>query len=329
MEKDLTYRQDTTQATNPLIKLQNLPETGGLNIERNAPVPLTPLPETEPSREKTDTTPQQAKPSPPTPAQLRYWWWQRENNLLVGESRYIEPRNELQVQSETTFKEISGLKLPERHINSINYDWVTLILILALIFLASVRITWSKYLVHLFQSVVNYSTSYRMFQEKNSSLLQGAFRLDLIFYLVFSVFVFQLFVFFKLEIPYHSFYLYLVSLAIVLFFLLLKKALYKTFGFIINKTEETSEYLFNLNNFNRVTGLLLLPVIAIIAFYPFPNLQVPVIIGITITVFLYFILLSRGFVILLKKQFSIFYLFLYFCTLEFLPLVLLYKILVV
>lgn len=329
MEKDLTYRQDTTQAVNPLKTLQNLPETGGLNIERNAPVPLTPLPETGLSREKTDTTPQQIKPPPPTPTQLRNWWWQRENNLLVGESRYIEPRNELQVHSTTTIKENSGLKLPERQINSINYDWVTVNLILALIFLASVRITWSKYLVHLFQSVVNYSTSYRMFQEKNSSLLQGAFRLDLIFYLVFSVFVFQLFVYFKIEIPYQNFYLYLASLAVVLVYLILKKFLYKTLGFIINKTEETSEYLFNLNNFNRVTGLILLPVVAIIAFYPFSNLQVPVIIGITITVFLYFILLSRGFVILLKKQFSIFYLFLYFCTLEFLPLVLLYKILVV
>jgi len=103
--------------------------------------------------------------------------------------------------------------------------------------------------------------------------------------------------------------------------------LYRFAGLLIERSGETEEYLFNMNNYNRITGVGLLPVITLIAFSPFQNIGWLVSTGVFLVVSLYFLLISRGFITLLKKQFSIFYLFLYFCTLEFLPLVLLYKIL--
>jgi hypothetical protein len=83
-----------------------------------------------------------------------------------------------------------------------------------------------------------------------------------------------------------------------------------------------------MDNFNRGTGIILFPVVALIAYFPAENPMVAVFLGILTTLVFYVMLLKRGISILLKKQFPIFYLFLYLCTLEILPLLLIYKLVV-
>jgi hypothetical protein len=328
MEIRFTNQQDTTKVKTPVVKLPGMHEAGQLKIDRTALLPIVPLPERQTEMKKADTLETAPAPTPPTRAQQRYWWWQQESKLLVGDSRYMEPYNEsrLIVPSENGN---SGLQLPVRKINQTNYDWLTLVLLIALVLFASVRTIWNKYVVSLFHSVVNYATSIRMFQEKNTSVTPAAFQLDLLFYLIFSAFTFQLIHFFNINLPFSNLKLFIFSTGLILSYFLFKKLIYRIIGFLIEKNGETAEYLFNMNNFTRIAGIVLFPVVAIIAFYPFDNLNVPITAGIILVTAIYFLLIIRGFVILLKKQFSIFYLFLYFCTLEFLPLVLLYKILVV
>jgi len=48
--------------------------------------------------------------------------------------------------------------------------------------------------------------------------------------------------------------------------------------------------------------------------------------GLVMTFIFYLFTLNRGIKILMKKQFSVFYLFLYLCTLEFLPILLFLKV---
>jgi hypothetical protein len=328
MDYQFTYQQDTTRVklsgeNNPVIS-----EGGQLNIKPTAPLPLISAPERKTEIKNADTLKSQPKSTGPTKAQQRYLWWQQENKLVIGNSRYIEPRTEFQLVSASNNESV-GLQLPAHQLNQINYDWLTFLLLVALAIFASVRTTWNKYMLYLFQSVVNNATSARMFQEKNTSDLQGAFQLDILFYLVFSVFIFQLLNFFNIDLPIRNSRLFLFSIGLIVAYFLIKKLIYRFLGFLIEKTGETKEYLFNMNNFARVAGIVLFPVVTVIAFYPFSNIKVPVFSGIFLVGIIYFLLITRGFVILLNKQFSIFYLFLYFCTLEFLPLVLLYKILVV
>jgi hypothetical protein len=66
--------------------------------------------------------------------------------------------------------------------------------------------------------------------------------------------------------------------------------------------------------------------VALIAYFPSEDPMIAVFLGVFTTSVFYVMLLKRGISILLKKQFPIFYLFLYLCTLEFLPLLLIYKI---
>jgi len=269
----------------------------------------------------------EGQPQQPTTAKVLLWQpWQTEQVLPATDAATPQSRNELQlVNPDTSINK--DLVLPVQHLNSDNTTWLSFLLLFVLLIFATVKAGWSKYIQNLFQSIVNYSTAERMFRERNYSFSHGAFRLDVVFYLVFSVFLFQLINFFRLDFTAGGYTLYIFCLAGTFVYFLAKKLLYKYTGFLFENTNETSEFLFNLNNTNRVTGMVLIPVVALLAFSPFSSLKIPVIIGILIVAAIYFLLVFRGVMILLRKQFSILYLFLYFCTLEFLPLVLVYKLL--
>jgi hypothetical protein len=318
MNLDYTYQPDSIKEPKPLDNLIALPEAEGLKIERSVMYSL----ENIPARER-PTSSEKVNAATPLRKNIR----QREQILMVGGSQFIEPRNEVDFVALVSSDQ--GLHLPQRTINAVSYDWITFMLLVALALFASVRTKWNKYMVNLFQSTLNYSTALRMYQEKNNSHLYGAFQLDVIFYLIISVFAFQVLNYFRIDLPYQNFLLFLFCLVSIIVFFLVKTTIYRFMGLLIEKKSETGEYLFNVNNFKRVAGLILLPLVAVIAFYPYGKENIPVTTGMYIVLLLYSLLVFRGFMILLRKQFSIFYLFLYFCTLEFLPLVLLYKILVV
>jgi len=276
-------------------------------------------------KQDTVQTVRDSVPQIPTYARIRSRNWQREKKLLVGGSRYIEPKQEVDLIASLKIDE-GKFNLPIRERNIVNTDWLTIILIVAVMIIASVRLSYSKYLQYLFQSLVNYSTSFRMFGEKNYSILHGAFRLELLFYISISIFLYQVIQHFQLQLVDERLPLFLSSVVIVIVYFFGKKLIYSTLGSVFEGVAETKEYLFNADNFNRTMGLILFPLVALINYYPANNPLYMVLLGIFIIVVFYIFLIQRGIYILLRKQFSIFYLFLYLCTLEFLPLLLLYKI---
>ncbi len=271
---------------------------------------------------QTDTT-----PPPPTFEQIRYWRKLRENKLLIDGSRYIQPKKEVELITSVKV-EADRLGLPVREKNIFNTDWVTILFVLALILFASIRGSYSKYIGYLFQSLVSYSTSFRLFREKNYSISHAAFRLDLIFYFTFSLFLYQVVEVFQLELVNDNLLFFAVSIVVVTGYFILKKMAYYFIGLVFESVSETNEYLFNLDNFNRTVGIVLFPVVVLINYYPYENPVFMVVAGIFIVTVFYAFLLQRGILILLRKQFSIFYLFLYLCTLEFLPLFLIYNVVV-
>jgi len=320
----MNSQRDTLQINNSLKDLFRIQEKGELRIDRTTPVSIEPVPLRD-TLEEVDSV-KQTQPNRPTLAQIRYWWWQREQKLLIGDSRYIRPRSEVHLVKPVT-SENSGFGLPSKIITSHGTDWLTVIFMLLLVLFASLRNSYSKYLGNLFKSAINYSTAFRMFREKNYSLLHGAHRLEIFFYIIFSVFLFQAIRFFPVEVNKSNLSLFFFCLGITLAYYFIKKLAYKITGVITETSNESNEYLFNMDSINRVGGLILFPLVITGVFFPYSPSGVSVFLGLFVLLIMYLKLLQRGILILFKKQFSIFYLFLYFCTLEFVPLVLLYKIL--
>ncbi len=244
------------------------------------------------------------------------------------DSDYLKSFEEIQLNPVQTQPK-TELVLPIYQKVSANTDWLTILLFGAILIFATIRYSYITYIKHLFTSLVNYPTSLRLLQESNYPSSHAAFRLDAIFYISFSIFVFQAFN--VLELAEYSKHILFYALIVggVLIYFFGKRFLYKAVGTLFETDAETGEYLFNMSNFNRTLGIVLIPVVGLVSFSPLENPKLFVISGIIIILIFQLILLQRGVFILLKKQFSILYLFLYLCTLEFLPLLLIYKVVVV
>jgi len=219
---------------------------------------------------------------------------------------------------------------PGKKVFRSNPDWLIGVLVLSIILFATVRLIFNKYLSQLIQSTTSYSTFTRLFRERYFNLFHASFRLDVIFSLVMSLFFYQILNNFKINMGVSKSYtVYLICVLIVIGYFIAKRLIYYILGVLTESTSEVNEYLFNITVFNRVLGLFLLPVTATIAFVPLSNVEPVLIAGLILIGIFYLMSLIRGGKIFLKKHFSISYLILYLCTLEFLPLLLIYNLVLI
>jgi len=260
----------------------------------------------------------------PKPEQIRLWRQRELNRMFHGQKKELVPRNQVLIESKG--EPNTGLVLPSRPITNTHQDWFAIIIFLSLMLFASVRHGFGNYLSALFQSIFNYSTASRMFRERNISLYQGEIRLEIFSYLVFGLLIYQAASQYNLNLPFEGFIRYILSFAVVVVFFTGKKIFYQATGFLFENMNETAEFLYNYSNYIRVAGIVVLPFIASIAWAPVYSADPVFLTGLIIVTILYVFLLWRGLKIFLKKQFSIFYLFLYLCTLEILPLALVIKL---
>ena len=216
--------------------------------------------------------------------------------------------------------------LPERRIERDTPDWEIAVFILALVLLGSIRLFFNKYLGQLLNSTVSYITASRMFRERSLGTVYASLRLDIMFNIIAGVFIFHALQVFGIQLYPVDIISYLVVLAGVFVYFGIKKTIYYIQGHISRTLPETLEFIYNMNVYNRVTGLFLLPLSLIVAFTPLVEPRWVIFAGLAIAGFLYLLLIFRGITILIRKHFSIFYLILYLCTLEILPLLFIYKL---
>ena len=184
---------------------------------------------------------------------------------------------------------------PGKKLSRNNPDWLVGVLVLAFFLFATVRLIFNKYLSLLAQSTINYSTFTRVFRERYFNLFHASFRLDVIFNLIMGLFGYQFLSNYKINFGLSSsFYVYLVCMGIVIGFFIVKKLAYYIIGIMTESKREVKEYLFSITVFNRVLGLFLLPVTAIIAFVPLYQPEVLLFTGLGVIIIFYLLSLARG-----------------------------------
>lgn len=205
-------------------------------------------------------------------------------------------------------------------------DWVLgLILILWIIF-ASVTANFPKYLDQIFVSLVNFKEATRLFRQRGYKMMFGAVRLDLIFHLVLPLSVFQIAQFFNVSIgAYPSIVLFIGLAAVINTYLFLKILLNKLVGSITMVKEQAKESLFNISLHYKALGFVLLPLVTIHAVLPLTNF-ITIWIMAVLLVILHIAAVIRTIYLAYQKEISIFYLILYLCILEILPLLLIFKL---
>jgi hypothetical protein len=213
-------------------------------------------------------------------------------------------------------------------LSSSRSDWMVGVLLVSLILIAIIRFSFSKYLHRVIDAIVNAQTSNSLFVEKNMRNLRGAIFMNSLFFVNGALFLTQYSSeLMSLKHANNSFGFFLYSLLVLLLIYLGKLIVIRTFGYIFNGTKESKEYMHTVFLYNKNLGMFLLPITLSVPFIAYHAVPYLLNAGLIMTLIFFLFRIARGLKILFRKHVSIFYMILYLCALEILPLLMIYKLL--
>jgi len=206
-------------------------------------------------------------------------------------------------------------------------DWTIILIVALFLLLALIRSTSETYIPQLFQSVFNKKIANRLFRERTTTLFNSSFLLDTFFTFITGIFIYQVVNHFSEFTSTEGLVYCGLFVAVFLTYLVVKFSLYRISGTIFDTYSETQEYLFHAKTGNRVMGIILFPIVLFLFIVKGDFAEYLLYFGIVLVVILNTINILRGMLIIAQKVFSVYYMILYLCTLEILPLLLVWKIL--
>lgn len=209
-------------------------------------------------------------------------------------------------------------------------DWVFWYVIGIVALFVVVRLAFKKVLFETIRSVINKNSALRLSQENNQVAIRASVILKTIFVLTMGLFTFQtLDNFTSLPSDFTHFQITLLcSLGWGILYTL--KYIFTSFiGFLTNTQENIQLYLSNTAILNKVLGLLLLPIVFSVPYLKINFLEPKdlLLMGWVFFLAFYLLRLTKGVLICIRQNVSLFYLILYLCTLELIPSLLLLKVL--
>lgn len=195
-------------------------------------------------------------------------------------------------------------------------DWAIGLFLLMFAVLVSIRLTNGKFFGQLIQSSINSTVARRLYGERVYSLLHESFRLDVVFILSSGFFLYHALQTFGIRSGSNDLLFYFFCGSAILIWMTSKLILYRFIGWVFQTQAETDEYLFYHQTGTRVLGLFLMPFSLLLFFTKGLIDELILFLCLFIVLFFSTITLFRGFAIIRKKVFSIFYPILYLCTLE-------------
>ena len=204
-------------------------------------------------------------------------------------------------------------------------DWIILLLIGFLIILAWLRVFYFKRLRQIFRAPWSKRNLSILIKEGNLLKERISLALASLYLFTYSFLLYLAIIYFlpRLADDFRDYILFLACLAALSAFWTLKMLAIRFLGIVFHTESHTHEYIQNILAFSFLTGLALYPMTILILFFQ-SDLLFYFTLG--IAMFLFGFRLLRGFFIGLSlKKFSYLFLFVYLCTLEILPLLIILK----
>lgn len=250
-----------------------------------------------------------------------------KDSTISLDSNYIFQKkiNEFKQESLFVSHELKVVEFKNQTRNNIRYDWMSAILILCTILLIVARKLNYKKFNQIFQSFFSIRFFNHTIREGNILKERISTTFFIIYTLSFSLFIIHInrLLIKSSLLEKSSFYEYCQVFLVINVLFFLKIIILKIIGNIFQTKEITSNYILNSFLSKAVWGLVLIPVLIISIYF---NELFVVYIGLGL---LSVLLVNRGVRGIIigadNRKFSILYYFLYLCTLEILPVVLLIK----
>jgi hypothetical protein len=209
---------------------------------------------------------------------------------------------------------------------SYTYDWLLGIFLFLVFLFVWIRIFYSKFFGALASALVSFQLSVKLFQERNVLQRRVSIILDFIYIIVTAVFVFELIEYTGFAgTGMTGFNLFLLLINILMLYSVLRIIILRLTGTLFLVTPLFSEYIHNTFVVNKGLGILLFPIVIMAHYMPYKMIPVILILGVTLYSVAMLYKSFRAYQIIIRRDVLIFYLILYLCTLEILPLLLGYK----
>jgi hypothetical protein len=205
-------------------------------------------------------------------------------------------------------------------------DWFLVVMTISLLIAGLVRLNWGNYLKNMIQSIV-FSNAMSKLEGSNVSNIYPSLVLGFLFYLNTSIFVFEILMQSGRQfMGFDSFFVIPMILVFLLVLFSLKILVYRVVGHIFETIGPVRDYLFGSSTMAKAYGILIIPFIVFIPFID-ENAQLMLVkFGLGLFILLYLMQIARGVRIILSNTFSVYYIILYLCALEILPLTILFKV---
>jgi len=202
-------------------------------------------------------------------------------------------------------------------------NWITIVFLACLFIFAWIQATYPKRLSQILRAVAQPHHVNQLERDGNIFKERIALGLGLNYYLITSIFIFQIIsAFGVLPAGLNNLTLTTIIFAGLFAYQLLKSVVIHGTGIIFNTGEYARQYQLIILIFNYMIGIVLFPVVVIAFYWNNPDFLIA---GITIISMSLLYRFVRGFLTGQdNKSYNLFYLFLYLCTLEILPLMLIY-----
>lgn len=213
--------------------------------------------------------------------------------------------------------------------NKANPDWFTVILFIILFGFMWVWVFYQKIVRQIINAFFSSSVSNQIVRDENILIQRASVMLSILFYLESALFLYQVSVAFQWSnaLLTDGFSRLIIFAFIIAFAYSFKMILLKLLGYLLDFDKPVASYIFNIFLMNNILGIVLLPIVIIIAYVSNPYTHLILIGALLIIGSTYVYRLVRGFFIgMTIPRFSIFYLFLYLCAFEIAPLAIIFKI---
>lgn len=204
-------------------------------------------------------------------------------------------------------------------------DWFFWLIVVALSLVAFTRFFFEKRLKVVISSIFSRSSSFQATRERSITQHQSFYILALVFVIACILLIYQIILYFDpsggkgvagLLLTVQVFAAWIV-------YFLFKVLFVRLSGIIFRNSSVSSEYIQNIFLYNIVTGIILVPVLLLLAYVEAGVFLYTALGVLVIMMILRFI---RGMLIgLSDTKFSLFHLILYLCTLEILPILFIAK----
>jgi hypothetical protein len=208
----------------------------------------------------------------------------------------------------------------------INPDWLIFIIIGSLIILAWLKLFFNKFFDQIIISMWNFQLGSKFLRDQGIFSRRVGLVLNINFLLIEGLFIYLVLTHFNINpLSLKPFYAYILYTSVLTILLLIRYILTTLTGYIFNQQVYFKEYLYHILIIYKNLGIFFIPIVFCIAYIQ-ENLRIYVIICALVLIALaYLFRFIKGFQLIIKKDVLIFYLILYLCTLEILPVLFYYK----